>query len=355
MSTPAHPPALPTTKSLPVEIIASILSYLRFETDRTTLARCMRVSSTFKALVRPSLYIKLEWTDWEEERWPVATESKDSRGRTVRVESDDKDLRLIKTIEIRQHALDDCPRSFGKAYGRRRMVLDILRIMTLQPDLLIHMLGSGQATCLHRASCPLMAELSPRKILVLTDGQIPNASLHFGRFDTSHLESYVVHLSLVRSREWSMPRLPINCQSKRLVIVLIPPEHYTVDPDYAYDTTLFLMIGQIMHHCRPSHHVPQIVSEVVLVNFNILTDYKPIGPFGSLKRMWEMLLHANHADGAVIPRVGPVVLTSTTMSEYLSDHNWDGEFSEEEAARLLAQEADMKRAAEGVAAGALVE
>jgi hypothetical protein len=313
----------------------------------------MRVSSTFKALVRSSLYDKLEWKDWEKGHWPVATESKDFRGRIVRVESDDMDLRLIKTIEIQQHTLEECPRSLGKVYRRQHIILDVLRVTTLRKQLLDRVQRSSRAICLHGASCPLIGEVSPRKIVVITDEQTPIPTLHFGRIDTSRLESYVVHLRFDPFRILPVPSLPLDCQSKRLTIVLIPPKHYTGSYNDDYDMTLYSLLCIILDRCGPSSHARQIVSEIVLVNFNVLRDPKPNGRFGSLQDMWSMCLRDERI---AVSRSGPVTFTPITMSEYLSNYDWSGEFTEEEAARLLVQDAEIKRVALGrEVAEALVE
>lgn len=166
-STTIHSPYQQAGKELPNEVLAPILLHLSLDPNKTSLARCMRVSTTFKALAAPLLYEKLDWNAWKEGLWPVVSKNRGNGRRVVQAESNVDDLRLIKTVEIQHHFVKDCPRSFGTRYRRQPLEIPILHIRH-QGEEGIYQRGSysSKAFCIQGVSCLLLAELAPRKIIV---------------------------------------------------------------------------------------------------------------------------------------------------------------------------------------------
>lgn len=339
-------------KELPNEVLASILLHLRYETDKTTLARCMRVSTTFKALVAPMLYEKMDWEDWKGGHWPVVAKDKGNGRGAVQVESNVYDLRLIKTVEIQHHFVKDCPRSFGIRYRRQPIEVSVLRLMADRTEDIARLdYGSAKAVCIQGVSFSLLAELAPRKIIVRSDGSRHNPAVHWGRINQDRLDSHVIQLDLSHSEDWLEPMVPLASRPKRLIVVLTPPEQYAVLGHPATAKMIGVCIVMIACHlgmyCRLRHSA----SDVVLVNFDALDVRFPTNPLGTFEDACRKMMLLR------VPLVPPpkgaiwkteselklVTFKSVTMREYLTTYDWSGEYTENEAAKMLAEEGEGSR------------
>ena len=253
------------------------------------------------------------------------------------------DLRLIKTVEIEHHFVKDCPRSFGARYRRQPLDLSILQITANQTQ--------GEGVCIEGLSCSLLAELAPRKIIVRSNGaDDSNSTVHWGRINQDNVACHVLHLDLSDSRGWGRPYLPFVFGTKRLIVVLTPPKQYmaTDETPSAEDQVGMDEVAiQLSIYCQ----IDGAASEIVLVNFGVLATLTP----GLTAEVFAMICtRSKHVPMAtmgpwrskIAEEINLVTFMPVSLREYLTTYDWSGEYTEEEAAEMLAEEIEEERAAE---------
>lgn len=316
----------------------------------------MRVSTKFKALAAPLLFGKLDWNAWKEGLWPVVSKNRGNGRGVVQAESNVDDLRLIKTVEMEHHYVKDCPRSFGIRYRRQPIEVSVLRLMADRTEDIARLeYDSAKAVCIQGVSCSLLAEMAPRKIIVHSDGYRHNPAVHWGRINQDRLDSHVIQLDLSLSVGWTAPTVPLAAQAKRLIVVLTPPKFYPVQ-DYrttgnAIDVCKVMIACHLGMYCR----LRNSAADVILVNFGVLDRVRRTNSVETFEDLYRKMITVVR-----VPLVPPpkgaiwktesalklVTFKSVTLREYLTTYDWNGEYTEEEAARLLAEEVEKERVAE---------
>jgi hypothetical protein len=214
----------------------------------------------------------------------VAVDCKDHRGRNVKAGSNEEDLRLIKSIELRHHFVKDCPRSFGAKYRRQPLEIPVLRfIVDEMNDLPDCEHGSAKAICVQGVSCPILAELAPRKIIVRSDGYWDSLPIHWGRIDQDKLDCQVLQLDLRRIRTWYVSLIPLECLAKRLIIVFTPPQVYTVLHGSTVSVTIERFMAVFAAQLSTACQLQDFPFDIVLVNFSVLEAQCPTNPLGTLE------------------------------------------------------------------------
>jgi hypothetical protein len=172
---------------LPQEVLHIILKNLHQETDRDTLAQCMRVSTSFNVIIAPLLYRSISIGD-KEAKGDVLYSAPMEEGQPPRKSMNKKTcLTYVRELEIKAHRQDDCPQDQVAKYDSLKDV-DVLRLSYAIPekrDTIVpkrttdHMVHTGQACRLSRhirAGKIVISNTNIAQVLPLVE--IPQGSVH---------------------------------------------------------------------------------------------------------------------------------------------------------------------------------
>jgi len=337
---PSTPDASSINRALPIEVLEIVLSHLRYDSDKTTLAHCMRVSKAFKIIAAPLLYEKLEWKHLEKNALRLVEVGNAIETGRMNIVTKEVELRYIKSIELQNHSVTKCPLHDGP---NAQIQLDLSTLRVLMNDNL--MINNSERCCMGLEDCPLVKALAAKKLVIVTNGK--HEAIRLNQDIDWQLEEYIVHLKL-RSCEWEGPTLHLVNKAKRLVFILtnlvdvIPLSGY-VNKNKWLRSRAEEIAMQLAYYSQLRHSP----NEIVLVNFRDLNDRYIRTPNTSIRSFEDICQKElddfvpsrwNLQPGTYWKTAAESALVSykfVTLREYLTDYNWEGVYSEEEVAALL--------------------
>lgn len=305
----------------------------------------MRVSAGLEELAAPYLYEKLAWKDVQRGALEmVGRQGKKDIGNEAKTDA----LQHIRVVELHPHAFFVCPHPIHATLRRQDIiVVPALRVDTskLCPTIFLGLVSlSGR-------SCCTLARLAPKRLVIVTDdcedGGTP--SPHLDRLNTQHLEEVVVHVN-IHVRQWPSCILGIATPSKRLVIIVRPYGHIYNDSnserddgleDYQDGTGREGWARDLAHRIVKLAWDQHTSRDIVVVNHHELDGGQPVG----FERWCRDLLASGLRD-ILSPRdtssTTPMTFKLATLKfittkEYLTEYDWEGVYTDHEAASLLEQ------------------
>lgn len=193
----------------------------------------------------------------------------------------------------------------------------------------------------------------PHRTIVRSNGARGNPTIHLGRIKQDNADCHVIRLNLRDLQDWGMPWLHHLIGSKRLIIVVTPPNQHTALSEASSHEDVEIMeelAFRLSMYCR----IRYSASDIVMVKFGALAALSPLFRAEIVIELCEHWLETpapwiKPPKGVVWKtqqEIKLVTFKSVTMREYLTSYDWSGEYTEEEAAEMLAEEIEEERAAE---------
>ena len=309
----------------------------------------MRVSKTFKAVVAPLLYEKLNWEYMQRNPLKLVKEGNVIKiGSGINTKADD--LRHIKYIELQHHVVKECA---GKVERGQLPSLEI-------PIVYIDLTKSSEDNYpnyhygLDNQRCHLLQFQRADKVVVSVNADHAPTSLR--RFRIGSVEEQVVKLKLdFLPNLWRRPYLHSESTANKLVIILSPAAQDTYATTSPYN-------DQVMRHCMSvwadhlarDSKIRHSSSDIVMVNFDEIENRMVSHPAdfaGAFERMCKDTIDRFNPRDYIKPNgqrwrtaseAASVSIKFISMKEYLTNYDWTGIYTKEEVAKLL-QAKDLKR------------
>ena len=303
----------------------------------------MRVSKSFKAVAAPLLYEDLTWKHMQRDPLKLVTEGNVIK-RFSGIDSKGNELQHIKSIRFRKHLADDCPVTDART-RRPPLTVPVVHVdmenVEVDDDE-----DTNNYICLENRRCPLARGLKVKRLVVSVDSQRGDGCLD--QLNAKSVEEHVVKLDL-QERHWAEPDLHSESKASRLVVILIPSQTAPMCTHQAHDralnTCILYMACQLVHDSRlcPSPR------NITMVNFDDLDN-----------RFLDLAARVETFEAAYMRVVNPgsesfrghpfksardaalISIKFITLKDYLLNHDWEGVYTKEEAAKLLQAE-DLKR------------
>jgi hypothetical protein len=299
----------------------------------------MRVSSSFRALAGPLLYEVLEWKDLKKDSLQVVNEGKALRGRNAKWLTRNSEVQHIKMINYQSHDATDCCKS-GKLMRQGPIYVPVLRLSG----------GRRHAFC---RDCPLLRDLSPRKVVIVPCGGY--GDLHYSSHAPSaNVEDLVVFISLRQSDGRSFD-LHGHGQAMRLVLILSLANYAAgykntrLSRDECLARDMKELAWQIVQYVQTRNSA----NEVLLVDFtrsheNLAVDAKTLFEPALKKEVQyaQARIDDRPSDRSYYKskdEIASITYNFISMREYLTDHDWKGVYTKSEVDKMLKEDIQESR------------
>jgi len=364
---------------LPVEILRKIINHLDHETDRHTLATCMRVSPIYNALSAPLLYRAISIGSVTAANKGVLHSVPPLDGQSPRISLDKATcLTYVKELEVIAHEEEDCP--YAQCDSLKEV--DVLRISLITPKRPNKQWSASAIDHLSSAisSCFLIKSISAGKVVLFNTPEqtirlpkIPQGSLH----TITTAFPYISH-AVKRNRTPPLVVRPIapfegsNAASKQLVHVFWdqdPPctmqrvcaelDRLGIDVLGYRNTRNRQVCASLVHVLVRQAMGTDYPSDIIVVNIDGILAHGsewPTPPTHAVSESpatttyWknhieQEIIALSNQPGTKSPEdARKINIKYISMQTYLEDYDWRGEFTQDEVKDWYSPLADGRRA-----------
>lgn len=314
----ANPP--PPPRRVPNEILLKIIGHLAG--DRSSLAKCMRVSPDVNAMAAPLLYHNISWSWGSKHGFPLIrpVQSKRLARETRLTATKQENLEKINILTImRDHPECQCP---GNPVG----------VAIPPPVIEVGVLRTSLR--LGHSGCPSLRRVCPTKLVAdgfcTTSGTLLPDYLHGAKNITLHLHVGADWYRALNGHPVGLSWLrPANVPGSQCItnLTLICRLAHEARPDGLYDCLQGLMAQ--LAGCRNGEDPIRL--EITIVNIagveGRMRQRSISGPAGLITRL-EKIFNDNGGES-------DSKIKFVSKQDYIANYDWTGEFRQEEVDQWL--------------------